>query len=321
MKHEYLSLIKCLTTVLFMFIRQSGQSCINEYRALLSGEVVFTDARNASPIGRFNANNKPYLLKKLHEADSVYRLTGRLEDYSDLGSMLVYTGQFLKAKQIFQKIEQKAPGLYQTAANLGTTYELLGQNDSALYWIKRAVEISPNSHRGSEWIHVKILETKIKANGDEQYLWKHNILSLDFGEDKIPVNKNNIDLNDLRVQLYDQLNERMSFIKPKDPIVAQLLFDLGNASALTTDATSGFQIYRSSKEYGYTSDLFDKRLSYFEKLQSKADFRNNTEALAKENPLLALIIVGTIFIAALVGIILLIRRIKKRRQAKRSTNR
>jgi tetratricopeptide (TPR) repeat protein len=295
---------------------QSGQCCINEYRALLSGEVIFTDAGNVSPIGRFNANNKPYLLKKLHVADSIYKLTGKLEDYSDLGSMLIYTGQYLKAKQIFQEIEQKTPGLYQTAANLGTAYELLGQNDSALYWIKRAVEINPNSHRGSEWIHVKILEAKVRANGDEKYLWTHSILSLDFGDDKIPINKNNLDLQNLRDHLYDQLNERISFIKPKDPIVAQLLFDLGNVCALTMDATSGLQVYQSAKEYGYASDLFDNRLSYFEKLQFKADFRNNTEGWAKENPMFALIIFGTIFGLGLVGILFLFRRIKMRRHEK-----
>lgn len=310
-----------MTIVLFLLMGQSGQCCINEYRTLLSGEVIFTDAGNAAPIGRFNVNNKPYLLEKLHEADSIYRLTGKLEDYSDWGSMLIYTGQYLKAKQIFQDIEQKTPGLYQTAANLGTAYELLGQNDSALYWIKRAVEINPNSHRGSEWIHVKILEAKVKANGDEKYLWTHSILSLDFGDDKIPVNKTDLDLKKLRDHLYDQLNERMSFIKPKDPIVAQLLFDLGNVCALTMDATSGLQVYQTAKEYGYTSDLFDKRISYFEKLQLKADFRNNTEGWAKDNPMFALIIVGTIFVGGLVGIIFLFRRIKKRRREKRSTNR
>jgi tetratricopeptide (TPR) repeat protein len=307
-----LNFIKILTLALSLFMGQSGHCCINEYRTLLSGEIIFMDGGNVAPIGRFNASNKTYLFEKLHTADSIYRQTRKLEDYSDLGSMFIYTGQYLMAKQIFQEIEQKTPGLYQTAANLGTTYELLGQNDSALYWIKRAVEINPNSHKGSEWIHVKILEAKIKANNDNQYFWKHNILSLDFGDDKIPVNKNNIDLLNLREHLYDQLTERMSFIKPKDPIIAQLLFDLGNICALSMDATSGLQVYQSAKEYGYTSDLFDKRQTYFEKLQLKADFKNNTEGWAKDNPMFTLIIVGTIFIGGVVGIIFLFKQIKSR---------
>jgi tetratricopeptide (TPR) repeat protein len=306
------SFIKYLAIVLFLFMGQLGQCCINEYRTLLNGKMIYTDAGNVAPRGRFNQHNKPYLVKRLNEAERVYNRTGKLEDYSDLGAMLVYNGQYLKAKQIFLEIEQKAPGLYQTAANLGTTYELLGENDSALYWIKRAIEINPDSHGGSEWIHVKILEAKIKAKGNEQYLWKHNVLSLDFGADKIPLNKNSIDLNKLREHLYDQLNERMSFIKPKDPIVAQLLFDLGNVCALARDATSGLQIYQSAKEYGYASVLFDKRLSYFKEMQQKADFRNNTEGWAKENPIIALIIAGIILILGIVLVLLVFKKIRKR---------
>jgi len=56
-------------------------------------------------------------------------------------------------------------------------------------------------------------------------------------------------------------------------------------------------------------------------LQLKADFRNKTEGWAKDNPLFALTILGTIFIAGLAGIIFFFRRIKKRRHEKRSTNR
>lgn len=312
--------MKFLTIVLLTFIGQVGQCCINEYRTLLSGKVIFTDVGRTVPIERFNAEYRLYMLKRLHEADSIYNLTGKLEDYSDLGSMLVYTGQYLKAKKIFQEIEQKSPGLYQTAANLGTTYELLGQNDSALYWIKKAVEINPNSHKGSEWIHIKILEAKIKANGNEKYLWTHSILSLDFGEDEIPVNKTNRDLRDLRDHLYDQLQERMTFVKPKDPIVAQLLFDLGNVNAITTDVESGLEAFRSAKEYGYTSNLFDERQSYFKRLLLHANLEKIPEGWARKNPLFALIIAGMIFVAGLAGFIVLLNRIQRIRDAKRSTN-
>jgi tetratricopeptide (TPR) repeat protein len=315
-----LSYIKYLTVVFFLLLGQSGKCCLNEYRTLLNGEVFLGSRGNSSPIGRYNVNNKLYLLKNLHRAESLYRQTGKLEDYSDWGTMLVYSGQYLKAKQIFQEIEQKNPGLYQTSANLGTVYELLGKNDSALYWIKRAVAINPSSHRGSEWIHVKILEAKIKANGNENYLWTNSILSLDFGDDKIPVNRNNLDLKNLGDQLYDQLNERMSFIKPKDPIVAQLLFDLGNILALRANATSGLQVYQTAQEYGYSSELFDKRLSYFEKLQFKADLINKIKPWAEAHLMFALIIILTIFVLSLVLIGIMFIRMKNRRQEKNSTN-
>lgn len=151
-------------------------------------------------------------------------------------------------------------------------------------------------------------------------MWIHCILSVDFGDDKVPVNNANLDLISLQNQLYDQLTVRMSFVKPKDPVVAQLLFDLGNVCALTMDATSGLQVYQSAKEYGCKSDLFQKRISYFERLQFKADFRNNTRGWAKEHPMIALVIADVIFFGGLAGVLFLFIRIIKRRYAKRSTD-
>jgi tetratricopeptide (TPR) repeat protein len=307
-----------IALVLFLLMGQSAQSCINEYRALLNGDVTFTDGFNAAPVARFDKSNKKYLLQQLDEAEKRYQKSRTIEDYSDYGSMLIYTGNYLKAKSIYLEIEKKSPGRYQTAANLGTTYELLGQNDSALYWIKKAVKIFPNSHNGSEWIHVKILEAKVKANGDENYLWTHSILSLDFGNEEIPKNKNKLNLIQLQNQLYFQLRERMSFIKPKDPVIAQLLFDLGNVTALTSDATSGLQVYRLAQEYGYSSELFTKRKEHFEDLQFWADFRNNTSQWMSDHKRLTVLIAVLVFIAGILVIRFLYKRIRKMVYKKRN---
>jgi tetratricopeptide (TPR) repeat protein len=299
-----------------LILGQSGHACINEYRALLNGEITYADGYNAVPIPRIDVNNKKYLLQQLDAAEKRYQKSRTNEDYSDYGSMLIYTGNYLKAKTIYLEIEKKSPGRYQTAANLGTTYELLGQNDSALYWIKKAVNIFPNSHGGSEWIHVKLLEAKVKAKGDENYLWTHSILSLDFGNEEIPKNKNKLNLIQLQNQLHFQLRERMSFIKPKDPVIAQLLFDLGNVTALTSDATGGLQVYRAAQEYGYSSELFTERKEHFEDLQFWADFRNNTSQWMSEHKRLTVLIALLVFIGGILGIRFVYKRIKKRVQKK-----
>ena len=172
--------IKYFLFFVLLFARYSGLCCMNEYRALVSGVIVYKDIsdRLTAPSGRLSTENKKHLLEQLHKVDSIYKITGKLEDYSDYAVMLVYNGEYLRAKAIFIEIESKSPGLYATASNLGTTYELLGQNDLALHWITKAIKINPNSHNGSEWIHVKILEAKIKANGDDKYFLTHNLLSL-----------------------------------------------------------------------------------------------------------------------------------------------
>ncbi len=152
---------------------------------------------------------------------------------------------------------------------MGTVYELLGQNKLALQWIKKAVKIDPTSHDHSEWLHVKILEAKIAG---EHLITNQFLIGTDFGADTLPKTKLSSEkLQELRNAIYYQLNERVSFIKPKDKIVALLLFELGNICAITDDATSALRIYDRAKEYGYTSEVFDWRYHKLLKMQIAVD--------------------------------------------------
>lgn len=304
---------KFVIIILLLLNEQTASCCINEYRVSLDRQVRVTDARsNATPVGHFQHLNKTYLTNQLHSADSIYKLTGKLEDYSDYAVMLLYNKEFLKAKSIFQNIEVESPGLYATAANLGTAYELLGNNDSAYYWINKSIEINPQAHEGSEWIHLKILEAKLYARGDEQYLSTHNILSLDFGNKEIPkFHSGNAKLDSIRSQLYYQLEERMTFIQPKDAVVGQLLFDLGNATALTMDATAALQVYEASAKYGYNSEILHKRIAYYKPTQRKADIKNAIADFKHEHVVLILVMVF-LFIAATPFLIAFLIRKRKR---------
>jgi hypothetical protein len=58
--------------------------------------------------------------------------------------------------------------------------------------------------------------------------------------------------------LYYQLNERVSFVKPKDKIVAQLLFDLGNISYLMREKEEAAETYKLAKEYGFNKPVLKK---------------------------------------------------------------
>jgi|GEM_PF-1422496 len=244
------------------------------YRSLLDGTVIKSDRISDTPQAHFDLNSpnaRKVLNQKLHQAWDIYRKSHAIKDYNDFGAMLMYSGQYERAQKIFQEIEAKKPGLYATAANLGTVDELLGDDREAYRWIKRALEINPDSHHGSEWIHLKILEAKVHAKGGPHYFRTHNILGLDFGQDEIPVKKTKRDLHQTKKQLYYQLAERMSFIQPKDPVVAQLLFDAGNISAIIDDVKTALDIYAQARQYGYSGELIDKREKYFQQLQQKAE--------------------------------------------------
>lgn len=241
--------------------------CMNEYWGIVNGKLHVGDEKekfNKIPMGNNLKDSHMGLL--FDEMTERYRKKPTLENYSDYAAVLIYKGKYQQAKKILLEIEQKKANLYNTAANLGTVYELLGQNDSALAWIRKAVEINPQSHYSSEWIHVKILEEKVKAGNDAAYFYKNSVLGLNFGQDTIPQNNNKIDLKDYSDKLYYQLSERMSFIKPKDPIIAQLTFDLANLYMLQNRLREAFFTFDKAKEYGFDNKLFDGRFQLSKKL-------------------------------------------------------
>jgi tetratricopeptide (TPR) repeat protein len=294
-----------LSLILIIALNFEGQCCMNEYHALLDGELVFSEARNPTPRGRFSNSSKEELTRLLDRAFKIYDSSRDMTYYSDYAVMLAYNGRFREANTIFLKIEKKTPNHYETAANLGTTYELLGQIDSAIYWLNKAIKIIPDSHKGSEWIHLKILEAKKAANGDEQKLWNSDFLALGLGENNIPENKENKDLVHIEKQIYTQLSERMSFIQPKDAIVGRLLFDLGNVCAITQDVKIALQSYEEAKRYGYNSDVLNKREKHFKWLQWKADVRTDTESWVKENFIVLFFLTLLILIS---GVVLIVKK-------------
>jgi tetratricopeptide (TPR) repeat protein len=230
--------------------------------------------------------------------DSLYLAQHRVEYYSDYGVVLVYLGRYEEAKAVFLAIEARQPGRYATAANLGTVYELLGHNEKALHWIQQAVRINPASHHGSEWIHVNILKAKIQG---DQAINSQFLLGTDFGSAATPVATESLaNVTKLRNALYFQLSERMGFIKPKDKIMGQLLFDLGNSYALTSDVESALEVYQVAKQYGYESSTLTNRRTYFTWLKHKDD-------------LMGLLVLATALGTITFGMVKLVKRRRSRR--------
>lgn len=70
------------------------------------------------------------------------------------------------------------------------------------------------------------------------------------------------ELTKLYLALYYQLNERITFIQPKDKIVAQLLFDLGNIEFLLGNYSEAVDDYRKARSYGFSSTLLKERIKH-----------------------------------------------------------
>jgi tetratricopeptide (TPR) repeat protein len=263
----YVFLFLQINTISFACINGGESSYKTDTFKVKDGTVLFSDSNfidSKTPTGH-SFNDAQEFIKGVENLDRLYLKTKDIEYLSDKGILLILLKKYDEAIQLYLNIEQKSPNRYATSANLGTAYELSGQNELALAWIKKAIKINPLSHHESEWIHVKILEAKIKGS---QLINSRFLLNTDFGINTQPhTTLTNEQLKKLSQALYFQLNERMSFIKENDLIVAQLLFDLGNINFLLNDYYSASGNYLQAKEYGFTNQLLiEKRLAEIQRL-------------------------------------------------------
>ncbi len=125
-------------------------------------------------------SRKTELERQLEEDSSV-------EVRNNYAVMLIRLGQERQAIDILKKIESEKGGEYAIAANLGTAYELTGELDSALDWIKEAIRRNPRAHYSTEWLHVRILEAKRQLTNSPNWLDTNSVVGISFGENVVPV--------------------------------------------------------------------------------------------------------------------------------------
>jgi len=244
---------KIILIVIFILLVRNGTCCLNgETKELKDGTFLYTDREGNVPYGHeiFNASIMSNdIIKSL---DSLYKITKDLDYLSDKGLVYIIQKKYKQAIQIYLTIETIEPNRYSTASNIGTAYELIGQNENALKWIKKSVEIDSNSHKKSEWIHIKILEAKIN---NKLLLDKKHLLNTDFGNSIIPIsNLTKNELKKLNEAIYFQLNERTTFVKPKEVIVGELYFNKANIDFILGNYYDALKEYKFSEDYGYVQD-------------------------------------------------------------------
>ncbi len=234
------------------------------------------------------------------------------EELSDRGAALVYLGRYAEALRQFRELQSHGFDPYTVCANMGTTFELMGQNDSALYYIRKAVDLNPKAHQGSEWIHVRILERKVALARGEPVI--SPMLGIDFGSEELPSAMERDELADIRNQLRYQLQERMTFVKPKDAIVGELLFELGNMEAILWGVECAVDVYDVAKEYGYTSELFERRYAKLSGMTGKAALLTQWDRVPGANLLTLIFLLASVVL--LLGVLTFGRWLVRRSRAR-----
>jgi tetratricopeptide (TPR) repeat protein len=248
-----------LAIMAFLSVSLQASACINDSGTNRRGEQI-------KPMSHTGQSLKPYLvtlanhpgwtIQSGYAIENVQNRPG-FDTLTDLAAVLIRLKRPAAAVRLLQFIERKYPGHYQTAANIGTAYELMGRNEDALKWILEGVKRNPGDHYGTEWLHAHILKAKLGRLPEPAP--GLSILNLDFGNDVMPHRPTRfpvgtagkpLSLFEVGNSLRYQLIERIYFVAAPDAMVAGLLLDWANLELLAGAVESADVLYDAALRYG-----------------------------------------------------------------------
>lgn len=185
--------------------------------------------------------------------DKQPRLSDRA-DPQDAAVTAILRGDHAIGIAMLNELEAAKPGDYNTAANLGTAFELAGDNEKALKWIKEGIERNPRSHQGTEWLHALILEAKLTAQTGNALPESNRLVALPKKVAKdtvLTIRGVEHKAADVFTALAYQLEERMTFVKPKDRWVSECLYSLAILQAHFFSIQDALSILTLAEKYGF----------------------------------------------------------------------
>lgn len=239
--------------LLSLLLTAHASACINVEGTALDGSAGTDGGYSPARILQAILNKTPeqraeeFLHARNHHSQDTF------SEKEHEGVQEVLKGNPARAITLFKQIETEHPGRYSTAANLGTAYELNGELENALTWIREGIARNDKSHYGTEWLHVEILKTRIKLREDPDYLRQNHVVSLPDSYSRssiIRIADDTRSIDEIGLAIFYQLKERILFVKPPDPVVADLLFTLAHIKARTTTLESALGLLSMSADYG-----------------------------------------------------------------------
>lgn len=167
--------------------------------------------------------------------------TASFEDTTDYAVALVVLGRAREAVDVLLVLEKKRPGVYTTATNLGTAYELMGELEAAERWISTGIERNANSHEGTEWLHFAILRAKLNLRADPNWLRQHSVLNEAKGAHTAAETMRAIEY---------QLHERLHFVQSADAVVCDLFYQAALLATGEAQREARAQFLRESLRFG-----------------------------------------------------------------------
>lgn len=263
--------MKYILLVCLVLLSNISNACLNEEHVTKSGKST-VDAFTLGDLRLYKNHNKAELELAIKNLLSEKPVTEEdiLSTQNSIAVVYIKLGKLAEAEAILLELLKKHPKNYSVTINLGTLYELQGKNIKALEFIKKAVAINPESHSGSEWFHIKILEYKLKNTPDNKIAGE-NILNL--YSIKKPA-------TEIAYDVSYQLQERIPFTPAPNFLMAKVMQELGDYLADSVSIKGAYVIYETGMDYDRDNilKLAEKRDAlkpYFKKYKEKIPYSGN----------------------------------------------
>lgn len=257
---------------------QAVHACLWEYATSALGKAVVVNGMHSFSL--FVSYRDGAWEEKLKSNSEQCDLKANFKACNDQAVALIHLGRAKEAIPLLETLEKERPGTYQTAVNLGTALELAGQDENALKWISEGIRRNPESHQGTEWLHLRILEAKLALAKNPDWLRSHSPLD---GEVHGPTGNaaspewraqgvagtagRELPLKEVRRAIEYQLTERLQFVKPPEPIVGELMLELASLVALDDSVERALPVLKQAKEFRpVRAELLALRTAHFRDL-------------------------------------------------------
>jgi tetratricopeptide (TPR) repeat protein len=173
-----------LATVLILTAALPAWACLWDTDTLEQEKYQFPSVHELL-VGHFPRHSPAFYRWRI--ADRQKRLENEptnLDLYDDIAVAHDKLGDSQKAIDLMLEKEKLSPGLYTTAANLGTFLIHNGQYEEGLQHIRRAIEINPDAHFGREEYQQYLVEYVVLR--DKQHGKRVLPLSTRVSEERLP---------------------------------------------------------------------------------------------------------------------------------------
>jgi tetratricopeptide (TPR) repeat protein len=257
-----------LSFLLIIGLAKAAYPCGNEYGFALDGTRIYTEyfylSERMLHFDTVNINRRLNELgKKIDAGNADYKT------WSDVAVNLMKIGKADSSIKILLPLIDERPNEYNLIANLGTCYELTDKLDSALKYISKGLEINAGSHYGSEWIHVKILEAKIKQKNNARWMITNEIVNLKDLVSNLDSAAIRHKLHKINNDFFFQIRTRAPFTPAPNRTLGNLLITLGDFNAKHGTYENALLAYVYALEFQKTPDLSYRPSDLEKKIKNK----------------------------------------------------